>query len=564
MIVAAATVGIYIVNNELNKSRTPTGATQTPNSTQTTTDFIPPVTTLYVETPSYGVDPIFIKSTTKLTLMASDVGSGLKQTQYRVDSQDWRVYYDSFTIGTKGSHTVYYRSIDYAGNTENEHSKTVFVDDSPPMIITISPGQYEETSNMPTISATYTDAEVGTDRDSLVVKLDDSQISVSRSGDSFTYQSSQLSGGLHTVTINLRDLLGNVLEYTLNFYVLSPPSIEVVWQTDGTQYLGYSYDAIVQIRNTGGRANISAELSGPELVSFDGTITPSSSSASLSDSYGDGNYKIIKLTGYCDDLGKIRYNLRVTASNPSGSDSKYYSLNIELKQKPITVLYDATEYNYVKSQPMQVAAIIGQTYLGGFLKSDRTIYSDNPLMIPYYTSVAWFVQPNSESVKLMANQLFLRHSDRTLVAKEIFYFVRDYIDYDHEKLRQGEGTTINLNGRVIPLYSLYSRKAWDQFPVITLATQKGVCVDKAILLASLYEATGYDACIVTCGVQSPSDHAFVLLHLSYPGSHLSLSGTIKGVDWGDWLALDPTDEQASFGGRAFSSYATINGVVDVP
>ena len=74
------------------------------------------------------------RSNVQVTLSASDNsgGSGVKLTQYKVDSGDWQTYSGPFTVSGDGVHAVWCRSQDNAGNWEVEHSITVKIDGTTP------------------------------------------------------------------------------------------------------------------------------------------------------------------------------------------------------------------------------------------------------------------------------------------------------------------------------------------------------------------------------------------------------------------------------------------------
>lgn len=69
------------------------------------------------------------------TLIAQDGdGSGISRTEYSFDGTNWITYTGPFTISVEGPTTVYYRSLDRAGNVEGTKSATVKIDKTPPEI----------------------------------------------------------------------------------------------------------------------------------------------------------------------------------------------------------------------------------------------------------------------------------------------------------------------------------------------------------------------------------------------------------------------------------------------
>ena len=66
-----------------------------------------------------------------ITLTASDVGVGLKETVYRIDGGDW-IAGTAIAIAAQGKHTVTYYSSDLFDRAETEHTLTVGVDTKRP------------------------------------------------------------------------------------------------------------------------------------------------------------------------------------------------------------------------------------------------------------------------------------------------------------------------------------------------------------------------------------------------------------------------------------------------
>jgi parallel beta-helix repeat protein len=90
-------------------------------------DQTPPVTTLTVHPPYSGSDPTVVTPTTEFSLAATDSLSGLRSVEYRIDDGEWVAYGAPFTVEEFGPHTVFYRSIDRAGNEESEQALTILV-----------------------------------------------------------------------------------------------------------------------------------------------------------------------------------------------------------------------------------------------------------------------------------------------------------------------------------------------------------------------------------------------------------------------------------------------------
>lgn len=77
----------------------------------------------------------WFRSDVMATLRAEDGdGSGISRTEYSFDGANWSTYTGPFTIAVEGRTTVYYRSIDKAGNVEATKSAEVLIDKTPPAI----------------------------------------------------------------------------------------------------------------------------------------------------------------------------------------------------------------------------------------------------------------------------------------------------------------------------------------------------------------------------------------------------------------------------------------------
>jgi hypothetical protein len=64
----------------------------------------------------------------RISLISSDVGSGVNFTKCRIDSGDWINYSSSFVINESGEHVIYFWSADKLGNIEEPKEVTVMVE----------------------------------------------------------------------------------------------------------------------------------------------------------------------------------------------------------------------------------------------------------------------------------------------------------------------------------------------------------------------------------------------------------------------------------------------------
>jgi len=100
-------------------------------------DEIPPVTDhAFAGMPG---NPPWWLSDVVVTLSATDEGSGVATTEYRLDGSSWIAYSGPFTVSAEGQTTLCYRSTDLAGNVEAPRCATLFIDKTPPAIDIASP-----------------------------------------------------------------------------------------------------------------------------------------------------------------------------------------------------------------------------------------------------------------------------------------------------------------------------------------------------------------------------------------------------------------------------------------
>ncbi len=202
-----------------------------------------------------------------------------------------------------------------------------------------------------------------------------------------------------------------------------------------------------------------------------------------------------------------RTGIQITATNSSGSDSARADTDFKVVIKP----FDATPYvDFIELSDAR----------DGVQRDLREAWWQSHNVLPFLRADAYaqFVTPNSHTVKAIANELISRHpGDRELQAKEIYYWVINEISYDHASK-----------------HDLVLQATW---PVETIADRTGICLNKSITLASLYESVGFDVKLITVWDSGFSDgHAFILLDLpEHQGYHqpfkdgwISLNATAGG------------------------------------
>lgn len=110
------------------------------NTEQLRVDLAPPVTTLTVGQPQYQGARRYVNSSTPFTLAATDAGSGVNVTEYRIDEGPWQAYAGAFILtGPDGPYTIGYRSSDHACHVEAEQALDVFLDNTRPVVDLVDP-----------------------------------------------------------------------------------------------------------------------------------------------------------------------------------------------------------------------------------------------------------------------------------------------------------------------------------------------------------------------------------------------------------------------------------------
>jgi cytochrome c len=179
----------------------------------TTTDTTPPVTTPVLPSPT-GLNGWYLGPTV-LNFTALDDLSGVVRTEVsRNNETTWKqLPCDGIALNDDGVHTVFYSSIDLAGNPEATRSITVKIDSIAP-VTTVN---YQHLISDHLISFVATDNLSGVARTEY--KLDGSPWI---KGTSLVFT----SGGLHTILFRSIDVAGNVEKtnsITLNVRLKPPP-----------------------------------------------------------------------------------------------------------------------------------------------------------------------------------------------------------------------------------------------------------------------------------------------------------------------------------------------------
>ena len=100
-------------------------------------DLTPPVSSHELDPPVGDGDNGWYTEAVEVSLDAADEagGSDVERTEYSVDGGAFQPYTAPFTVSGDGRHTVTYRSVDRAGNTESPKAIPVNIDGTPPTTV---------------------------------------------------------------------------------------------------------------------------------------------------------------------------------------------------------------------------------------------------------------------------------------------------------------------------------------------------------------------------------------------------------------------------------------------
>ncbi|MES2351468.1 MAG: discoidin domain-containing protein [Pseudomonadota bacterium] len=107
-----------------------------------------------------NVPGVTVGTVTTVTLSATDVGSGVQATYYTIDGGAKQTG-TSIAVPADGAHTLAYWSVDWAGNVEQQHTATVSLDKTSPVIAGLYADVTTPTNQNVTVTIYYpTDAAV--------------------------------------------------------------------------------------------------------------------------------------------------------------------------------------------------------------------------------------------------------------------------------------------------------------------------------------------------------------------------------------------------------------------
>ncbi|MEM4265399.1 MAG: Ig-like domain-containing protein [Thermoplasmata archaeon] len=199
-------VSFYAVDKAGNVESTKWIMTPIPDTTK-------PVTSIALAG-TLGSNGWYVSSVT-VTLNASDSGSGVDETMYRINGGSWQTYTAPVEITANGIHTFEYRSVDVAGNSEDAKSAQIKIDTVAPALSITETNGTSFAPDSVVIHWAASDATSGIA--DILISVDGGAFQSKGAVMNVTLDG--LSAGEHTITVRVIDNAGLVTEKTLSFNV---------------------------------------------------------------------------------------------------------------------------------------------------------------------------------------------------------------------------------------------------------------------------------------------------------------------------------------------------------
>lgn len=267
------------------------GNIETEKSRSFVIDSAPPVSTILTGNPNYtdSSGNAYATEHTVFEITATDSGSGVLKTEYRINDGAWTPY-AQFNIPSEGNNRVEYRSMDNAGNTEAIKTFDVVIDNTPP-VTEITAGEPKFTSSDGKLYVSETTVFTLTFTDNLSgVSKTEYRID---SGEWQAYAPFTISlEGIHAIGYRSIDNLGNTeIEKTLAVFIDNTPPSSVITvgdpkhQVDDTFYIsGKTEFSITATDSVSGLNRVEYKIDGGLITTYTVPFTLSA--------YSDGNHTI--------------------------------------------------------------------------------------------------------------------------------------------------------------------------------------------------------------------------------------------------------------------------------
>ncbi len=179
-----------------------------------TIDKTAPVSSAVVSTPRFtdAASNLFVTGAATVTITAEDSGAvltGLESIQYSIDNIGWQQYSGAVSLSgvSDGSHTISYRAVDNAGNTESEKSVEFAVDNLASVTkLGVGLPSHDNGANLYVTTATLislTSSDAASGVNTVLFKIDDG------AWQTYTTEFVMPGASTHTLTYRSLDNLGN-------------------------------------------------------------------------------------------------------------------------------------------------------------------------------------------------------------------------------------------------------------------------------------------------------------------------------------------------------------------
>ena len=246
-----------------------------------------------------------------ITLSASDATSGVNYTKYKLNTGSWMVYTGSFVVTTDGNYTLYYYSVDFAGNTEATKQVAFRI-------------QYDV---VPPVTTHHLDGTMGQNNwfiNAVTVTL--SAVDDSAGVASTTYK---LNAGTWTPYTGAFLITGDAAAHSLSYY-----SVDKVGNTESVK------EATLKIDQTKPTITLTVNKTGLMKWLLTATVSDETSGIAKVEFYLDGillgNKTESPYEWNCTQTGTAQAIVYDNAGNSKVSDAIPFSVDLELNSKSAT------------------------------------------------------------------------------------------------------------------------------------------------------------------------------------------------------------------------------------
>ena len=178
-------------------------------------------------------------SSVSITLIPSDIASGVASTVYRIDSGDWQTYSASFSISVEGLHLLDFYSVDNAGNTEIQKAVSVKIDKEAPAITITYPVSEITKISRDSVIIEWSGADYVSGIDHYEIQVDGGNWIPM--GTATSHELKGLQDKWYNVTVKAVDKSGNTASSSTSFGIYTS-----VWSQNGP-YQGIPLYALIAV-----------------------------------------------------------------------------------------------------------------------------------------------------------------------------------------------------------------------------------------------------------------------------------------------------------------------------